>query len=278
MIDDHMPESWQALQDGVKRIFRNIGLSAEVEVDIETPRGSVNIDVVAVDLRSVDQIKYLVECKNWGSAIPQHVVHSFTTIIHETGANIGFIISKNGLQSGAERYTQSTNITGMTYLEFQKRYFAVWWKRYFCPRIGDAADRPLQYVEECNGHRDKAYAGLSPDKQQEFDKLRRTYMAAIMVFSMFNVSTLSDCFGTSKIDTPPADLESFKKDMLALIAPYITWHCSTFRGLLELILKFLTDVEEQFNALFGEYIFNLEPISMVTEDGPPLHDRWAKRI
>ena len=140
MIDDPLPEDWRDLQTGVQRIFRNVGLLADVEVDLETPRGSVNVDVHAIDVRSVDKIRYIVECKNWGSTVPQSVVHSFTTVMHETGANIGFIISKHGLQQGAKRYTQNTNIVGMTYLEFQQRYFEAWWKRYFCPRIGDAAD------------------------------------------------------------------------------------------------------------------------------------------
>lgn len=125
----------------------------------------MNVDVLAKDLRSLDKIKYIFECKNWNSAVPQSVVHSFTTVMHETGANIGFIISKYGLKSGAEQYTQNTNIIGLSYLELQQRYFEAWWRRYFCPRVGDAADRVLQYTEEFNWRRDEAYADL-PDKKR----------------------------------------------------------------------------------------------------------------
>lgn len=39
MIDDPNPKDWRELQDGVKRLFRNIGLSAETEVSVKTPRG-----------------------------------------------------------------------------------------------------------------------------------------------------------------------------------------------------------------------------------------------
>lgn len=116
MIDDPLPTNWKDLQNGVQRIFRNVGLYAEVEANVETPRGSVNVDVLAIDPKSVDKIRYIVECKNWSNSVPQSVVHSFTTVMHETGANIGFIISKHGLQQGAKQYTQNTNITGMTYL------------------------------------------------------------------------------------------------------------------------------------------------------------------
>ena len=43
MIDDPYPESWQDLQTGVKRLFRNVGLAADVEVDLQTPRGTVDL-------------------------------------------------------------------------------------------------------------------------------------------------------------------------------------------------------------------------------------------
>ncbi|NLS14489.1 restriction endonuclease [Vibrio sp. SM6] len=274
MIDDPYPEKWQDLQLGVRRIFRNIGLSANVEVDLVTPRGSVNVDVLAIDGQSVDKIKYIVECKNWESAIPQSVVHSFTTVMAETGANIGFIISKHGLQSGAKEYTRNTNIVGLTYLEFQQRYFEAWWKRFFCPRIGDAADRVLQYTEEFNGYRDKEYNKLPPDKQKEFDHLRSQYTVHLMTFSMFNFPMMSPMLNTGKLLDVPSDLEGFKKNVLSSIAPGIEWHCTTFRGLLEIILQFLQDVEAKFNSLFGGYIFDITPISGVGEEGPPIEDEF----
>lgn len=272
MIDDPLPADWKELQEGVRRIFRNIGLSANVEVDIETPRGSVNVDVVAVDGRSVDKIKYIVECKNWNSPIPQSVVHSFTTVMHETGANIGFIISKFGLQSGARQYTESTNISGFTYLEFQERYFKAWWDRYFCPRIGDAADRVLQYIEPFNRHRDEEYNRLSINEKAKFDQIKSLHCGTVMVLSMFNNQILSPGLNTGTLLNVPPDLETFKKETLSKIAPHIEWHCTTFRGLLEIMLQYLSDVEAEFNELFGTYIFDLEPISKVDEDGPPIEE------
>ena len=270
MIDDPYPMKWQDLQQGVRRIFRNVGLSAEVEVDLITPRGSVNVDVLAVDERSLDKIKYIVECKNWSSSVPQSVVHSFTTVMQETGANVGFIISKNGLQSGAKEYTQNTNIIGLTYLEFQQRYFEAWWKRYFCPRIGDAADRVLQYTEEFNGFRDKEYNKLPKDKKEIFDRLRSQYTVHSMTLSMFNLLTVSHTFNTGSLLDVPSDLEDFKKKVLSEITPGVEWHCATFRGLLDIILEFLGDVEEEFNSLFGGYIFDIESISGVGPEGPPI--------
>lgn len=47
MIDHPLPKNWRDLQAGVQHIFRNVGLIADVEVDLETPRGSVNVGVHA---------------------------------------------------------------------------------------------------------------------------------------------------------------------------------------------------------------------------------------
>ncbi|MBK3848104.1 restriction endonuclease [Stutzerimonas xanthomarina] len=278
MIDDPLPGNWRDLQTDVQRIFRNVGLLADVEVDLRTPRGSVNVDILAIDVRSVDKIKYIAECKNWGTAVPQSVVHSFTTVMHETGANIGFIISKHGLQEGAKRYTQNTNIVGMTYLEFQQRYFEAWWKRYFCPRIGDAADHPLQYVEDCNTVRDSAYGKLSFPDQAKFDRLRRENSGSLMLLSMFNYMVLSPNLNTGTLLDVPNNLDEFKTKVLAQITPHIEWHCDTFRGLLELILKYLSDIQAEFDAIFGGSIFQpRDSISGVTADGPPLEDNIYQR-
>ena len=63
MIDDPLPKDWRELQAGVCRLFSEIGLTAEVEASLKTPRGTITVDVFAVDNQSVDKIKYIVECK-----------------------------------------------------------------------------------------------------------------------------------------------------------------------------------------------------------------------
>ena len=86
--------------------------------------------------------------------------------MHEIGANIGFVISKQGLQSGAESYTQHTNISGFTYEQFQDRYFEIWHKRFFVTKIGNSVDSIVQYVIPKN----------------MIDKRQLSYRKAIAVF------------------------------------------------------------------------------------------------
>lgn len=92
-------QDWKDLQNKVHFILESIGLSVGKEVPVSTPRGSIEIDVFAIDPNSVDKIKYVIECKHWNTIIPQQVIHSFTTVMHETGANIGYIISKKGFRT-----------------------------------------------------------------------------------------------------------------------------------------------------------------------------------
>ncbi len=122
MIDNPNPESWQELQIKVCRIFQDIGFNAESNKTVTTPRGEIELDVFASDESNVDKIKYIVECKNWNKSIPQTVIHSFTTVMNETGGNVGYIISRKGMQKGALAFTKNTNITGLSYLDFQKKF------------------------------------------------------------------------------------------------------------------------------------------------------------
>jgi len=112
------PTNWKDLQDKVNFILNGVGLKSEKEVSLNTPRGSVVIDVYVLDPKSVDQIKYIIECKNWNNSIPQTVVHSFTTVMNETGDNIGYIISKKGFQKGTLEYSDNTNIKLFSYNQF----------------------------------------------------------------------------------------------------------------------------------------------------------------
>lgn len=173
MIDDPRPSDWRDLQEGVCRLLNEVGLKASTEVSLKTPRGHVKVDVYAVDEQSVDKISYVVECKNWDATVPQSVVHAFTTVMHETGANIGFIISKHGLQSGADRYTANTNVVGLTYEQLQARYFSLWWRRVFCATLASEAETLFRLVSPLNSLRDEVLRELPSSAQDAFRDIQR---------------------------------------------------------------------------------------------------------
>jgi hypothetical protein len=262
MIDDPLPQDWRALQSGVCRLFNEVGLTANVEVACTTPRGQVTVDVHAVDERSVDRIQYIVECKNWNAPIPQSVVHSFTTVMHETGANIGFIVSRHGLQSGALQYTQNTNIQGLTYLQLQQRYYQAWWEGHFSIALGDAGDDLLQYVEPINSLRERiAEAELDSLQYGRFTSMVDKYAVLAMFTSMHNMGRYVN-LRTSTFKTPALVRPRSVDDLMNVykgIAPDFHTEATTMRGFLEDMVQYLRRVTDQFHDLFGRNIFGETP-------------------
>lgn len=254
MIDDPFPTDWRALQTGVCRLFNDVGLSAKVEVELPTPRGRVVVDVFATDENSVDNITYIVECKNWSSAIPKNVVHSFTTVMQETGANIGYIVSQHGLQSGADEYTRHTNITGLTYQALQERYFNVWWQRYFCVAVASAADSAHQYVEPIDSFRERIVATLDSEAQTRFRGLQAKYARFVLLVQIMDVGGIIPRY----LSEPPTGIGPYKEKVGELLGDPGFFKSNYYRDLLAEISSKLSSIEEEFNSLFGRNIFTPE--------------------
>jgi len=252
MIDNPIPLTWQDLQTNVNQILHEIGLQSEIGKIIETPRGRVEIDVYAIDINSVDKIKYIIECKNWTNAIPQSVVHSFTTVMHETGGNIGFIISQKGLQSGAEGYTKNTNIKGLTYLDFQKRYFNIWFQSYFCPKLGEFSDELIQYTEPINTRRTRKLGELTSEGQHKFSKLYEKYLHFGVIICMVGFPKIVK--QAVDINDTPIGIEEFKNN-IGKCGPEFVLKAKDFRGLLAELNDIVSSITDEFNNVFGENIF-----------------------
>ena len=167
------PIDWRDLQNKVCLLLSQSGFEAEIEKVISTPRGEVEIDVFAVDPRSIDKITYVVECKNWCVPVNQSVIHAFTTVMSETGSNIGYIVSKVGFQNGAVRYTNHTNIKLFSFTELQDHYYKSWMINYFAPQLENYVERCNLYVEPCNCTRDRAVTGLNEANKNIYNVIIR---------------------------------------------------------------------------------------------------------
>ncbi|QKV52031.1 restriction endonuclease [Comamonas antarctica] len=255
MIDDPNPKDWRDLQTSVCRLLNEIGLTAETEKKLTTPRGEVKVDVYAVDQGSVDKIKYIVECKNWSAAIPQSVVHSFTTVMAETGANIGFLVSQQGLQRGAEKYTANTNIIGMTYLDLQLRYFDLWWEKCFCRHIGNLADEMMDFVEPYNPRRDELVADMSQEKIGIFNGLLGVFGTFCLVMTHLNIGRYVNLkeWGKSEfpVCTTPNTLDDYKNTLLTNWPQFPWGRATNFRELKFMIEEIVVDAHANFRDVFG---------------------------
>lgn len=129
LITDRTPNSWQDLEELVTAFLCECGMDARRQVTLELPRGAVDVDVIAEE--AVDGIVHqtICECKNWETNIPRAVVHAFRTVMQETGAHRGYIVSRVGFQTGAIEAAEATNIELVTFEQFQEIYFDKWFKK-----------------------------------------------------------------------------------------------------------------------------------------------------
>lgn len=147
MITTKYPESWQSLQDEVGRILEECGFAVEVNKTLEMARGKVEIDVYAEELVRGRKNIIVCECKYWKSKIPQSVIHGFRTVVQEVGANIGYVVSLEGFQSGSYAANEFTNIQLVTWTQFQEAFLESWYENFFTKEIDEKLDSIMTYAE-----------------------------------------------------------------------------------------------------------------------------------
>lgn len=144
MIFDDEPNNQKDLQSFVGQLFNECGFVTEVSKVVNLVRGKKEIDVYTQDISSEYKPIILVECKFWTSPVSQETIHSFRTVVADFGANLGFIVSKNGFQSGSYEAVKNTNIRLVSLKELEREYY-VKWKQSMTNRYMPYADRLFPY-------------------------------------------------------------------------------------------------------------------------------------
>jgi len=122
-------QNWRDLEDQVYLFFQEMEYEVEAQKKLRLVRGHKAIDVYVKDpLASLNQI-YLIECKMWEKNIDGDVVLAFRSVMHDAGANTGFIISKNGFIASAHEAAMYTNIQLLTFEELQHKYGDEWYRK-----------------------------------------------------------------------------------------------------------------------------------------------------
>lgn len=184
-IFDKQPNTWQELEQKCAKILADIGFKTEVEKNIETVRGIVNIDVYAINDNYNPNETILVECKNWTNKVPKNVVHSFRSVVADFGANSGYIISKAGFQSGSFEAIKNTNISLMNFDEFQE-YFKTRYLNYITTKLQKIGYPLRKYSDRYKGVWDKEVEKLPREKQILNYKLMEQYDSISMASLIFN--------------------------------------------------------------------------------------------
>jgi hypothetical protein len=147
MITSATPTNWRELQSAAARILEECGFTVEIERRTQLARGAAEIDVYAEEMVKGRRYAILCECKQWTARVPQTVVHAFRSVVADSGANIGYIISSAGYQSGAYEAAEKTNIRLVTWPEFQAEFEESWLENHLVPTISDRCDPLLSYTE-----------------------------------------------------------------------------------------------------------------------------------
>lgn len=121
------PRTWRELQYKVGLILSDCGYDAEIEKEISLGRGKSVVDIYARRSGGIPAT-IICECKHWNKKVPRGVVQGFRTTILESGANLGYIISAKGFQSGSYEVVTKTNIHLLSWAEFQEAFKTDWLK------------------------------------------------------------------------------------------------------------------------------------------------------
>lgn len=247
MISRNVPCSWQALQTEVGRILHECGFDVEVEKKAQAVRGAVELDVYAEETVRGRKYAIVCECKYWKSRIPQNVVHGFRTVVQDIGANIGYIISMEGFQSGALSASDLTNLKLVTWQEFQDIFEESWFEGFFTNQIDERLDGLMTYAEPFA----PAWFGkMSDEDKSTFRSLKKKYDLFGMV--MQSLGPYSRLFGEEPIPKLPlrARLET---DPRSNTIPDHILDETGYRELLESSLAYGETALAEFRVLRDNY-------------------------
>ncbi|MFE7244868.1 restriction endonuclease [Streptomyces sp. NPDC057580] len=244
-IEAEEPDSWEDLENKATRILVEAGFAAERGKSVESVRGTVTVDVYSEDDSVNPPVVTLFECKYWTRPVPQTVVHAFRTVVIDTGANAGLIVSKSGFQSGANNAASFSNVKLIGWDEFQDLHADRWYRNYMMP-TGWAALSPLiSYVEHFNSRIFRKADALSDIAQQQFKALRDKHHRALDLAPLF----FGFPIGLGGPQLPP-DLPM--RDSFSGYFPGDLLGANSLRGLLDAVIRYAESTTQLFDDVFGE--------------------------
>jgi restriction system protein len=243
MIDNGIPPTWQDLQAQVAVILKECGMRAEVERNVPTARGLVNLDVWAADPETTPPITVACECKHWRSSVPKAVVHSFRTVMADAGASVGLIVSAAGFQKGAYEAVAYSNIRLVTWLEFQQLFEERWYQRYFVRIARQELARLMEFCDPKNWHVRKLAKALGIECERRTLLYKHHPLAYLILPYVF--------YGFPMRPTLPlrATLETGVDDPVRL--PDDMLDADTYRTLLGALCKHAQQAIAEIDAAFG---------------------------
>lgn len=247
-IEPESPSTWQQLEARVAQILIECGFNVEEQKPVDLARGSVNVDVYAREDTSLPHV-LVVECKNWNRPVTKTIVHAFRTVVEDSGANLGMIVSAEGYQEGAREAAKFSNIRLEDWLSFQGLYVDRWYTTFMAPRLRETVDPLLEYTEPINSRIFRKADALPESSQDRFRELREKY--AMFAWGLYPL--YSSMLGiTDTPTTPELPLRATPKwDELVSEWPQEVLDATALRTLLDALISAYESAIREFDEVFG---------------------------
>ena len=206
---DNYPKNWKDLQDKVAILMYQAGYHTISPCKIETVRGTVEVDVF---IESPDPLvgKIVCECKYWKTRVSQEKLHAFQTVVHNSGASLGLLISREGFQAGAYEAAKLSNVKLLTWEEFICLISDKW-----IINMLKKIKKDIIPLREYTNHLHFPYENLEKDDKNIYKKLCSKYVELIS----------SCCFLSKKdlLDDDFINMRFYQGDKFNAIETYLNF-------------------------------------------------------
>lgn len=136
MIEDRAPATTAELDAWIIRILRECGDDVEPQAKVRLARGDTKcVDVKAVRNSAGIKTVSVFECRCRRRKVTKEEVHAFRTVVADSGAHFGVIVSPVGFQKGAVKAAQLTNLRLAKWTEFEASQEPRWTEHCLRPRL-----------------------------------------------------------------------------------------------------------------------------------------------
>ena len=252
LIESGDPTTWRKLEELVAQILDVCCMEVESPKIVETVRGSVEIDVFASDDATTPDSVYLCECKHWDSNVPKAIVHAFRTVVSDSGANTGLVVSKLGFQPGAIEAARHTNIRLLSWSEFQDLFAERWFLNHIAPLARRELDPFIEYTEPINSRIFQKADQLLAEDRERFKELRNDHFVLPFLLTSMIYPALMYTNSPRLHPLPLREhLESYGSPELEGLSSDILDEVA-LRPFFAAVFSYTQEVVAEFDKVFGE--------------------------
>lgn len=255
LIEAERPATWQDLENRIAQILGECGYDVEVQRNVKLARGNVSIDVWADDHNSPRNV-IVVECKHWARPVTKNVVHGFRTVVGDSGANTGLLVSSSGFQDGAVEAAAYSNVRLLEWNEFQEMFVTRWFTQYMSPTVAGECDALHQYTEPINSRIFRKADALPDDRREQFKVLRERHLPLAVTNFAFHPVVLDNLLpdGESPVPTLPLRSRTHRPRGAELdgLVPDGVLDATALRPLMTALIDYSRLATTEFDEVFGQ--------------------------